>query len=152
MSSDGMFLLLVVVFFVLFIFLKIKGNDSSVRSDAIEFDTQKTVQQITGALRSIKCQMDRLNNDDPLATADGGPQPVIAVSMVGNATLFGLGSTLWGVQAIVYELGNKRHVELIALGESAMYAGLRAKATGDSEYLSMGKSKKKRDKIAQMLA
>ena len=60
----GFFLLLIVVLGVILMIFKIKRNDTSVRFDAIEFDTQKTVQQITGALRSIKCQMDRLNNDD----------------------------------------------------------------------------------------
>lgn len=153
-SLLGFLLLLIVVIVVFLIVFKIKGNDTSVRSDAIEFDTQKTVQQITGALRSIKCQMDRLNNDDPLATADGGPHPVIAVLMVGNDTLLGVGAKEWGVQAIVYELGNKRHVELIALGESGMGAGWRAYASGDNsmaKYCDMNKSKKKRDEIAQML-
>ena len=87
----GFFLLLIVVLGVILMIFKIKGNDTSVRFDAIKFDTQKTVQQITGALCSIKCQMDRLNNDDPLAIADGGPQPIIAVVMTGNNTLFGMG-------------------------------------------------------------
>ena len=48
----GFFLLLIVVLGVILMIFKIKGNDTSVRFDAIEFDTQKTVQQITGALRS----------------------------------------------------------------------------------------------------
>ena len=151
----GFLLLLFVVLVVILMIFKIKGNDTSINSDAIEFDTQKTVQQITGVLRSIKCQMDRLNNDDPLATADGGPQPVIAVVMVGNDTLLGMGAKQWGVQAIVYELGNKRHVALIALGESGMGAAWRGYVSGDSsmsKYCDMGKSKKKRDEIAQMLA
>lgn len=151
----GFFLLLIVVLGVILMIFKIKGNDTSVRFDAIEFDTQKTVQQITGALRSIKCQMDRLNNDDPLAIADGGPQPIIAVVMTGNNTLFGMGVKEWGVQLITYELGNKRHVELIALGESGMGAAWRAHATGDrsmGRYCDMKTSKKMRDQIAQMLA
>ena len=139
----GFLLLLIILPLFIMMIFKIKGNDTSVRSDAIEFDTQKTVQQITGALRSIKCQMDRLNNDDPLATADGGPQPVIAVLMVGNDTLFGMGAKQWGVQVIVYELGNKRHVALIALGESGMGASWRAYATGDiymGKYCDMNKT------------
>ena len=134
---------------------KIKGNSTEVSTDAIEFDTQKTVQQITSALRSIKCQMDRLNSDDPLADADGGPKPVIAVLMVGNDTLFGMGAKEWGVQVVAYELGNKRHIELIALGESGMGASWRAYATGDSSmarHCDMKQSKMKRDQIAQMLA
>jgi len=151
----GIIFLLLIFCIVLLMIFKIKGMRGDIKRDAIEFDTQKTIQQITGVLRSIKCQMDPLNNNDPLAAADGGPQPVIAVLMEGNDTLFGLGAKLWSVQVIVYELGNKRHVELIALSESGMGAGWRAYATGDNsqaKYADRRKSIKKRDEIAQMLA
>lgn len=138
------------------------------KTDAIEFDTQKTVQQITGVLRSVKCAMERLE-DDPLASADGGPRPVIAVLMAGKASFAdafkhpGAGKSEWGVQVVVYDLGNKRHVKMVALGESGLAQMFDAyKATGGglfSGYLSLANayfnirhSKDHRDQIAQMLA
>lgn len=138
------------------------------KTDAIEFDTQKTVQQITGVLRSVKCTMERLE-DDPLAGADGGPRPVIAVLMAGKASFadafkhFGAGKSEWGVQVVVYDLGNKRHVEMVALGESGLKQAFSAyRATGGgmfsgygslaNAYINIRHSKDHRDQIAQMLA
>ncbi len=153
-------LLIIVIVAILMVF-KAKGNSTDMKTDAIEFDTLKTVQQITSALRSVKCQMERLN-DDPLADVDGGPHPVIAVLMTGRASFsdafkhYGAGRSEWGVQVIVYDLGNKRHVELIALGESAMGASWRAYAAGNSsmanQYFEIRHSKDYRDRIAQMIA
>ncbi len=133
----------------------------------IEFDTQKSVQQITSVLLSVKCTMGRLE-DDPLSGADGGPRPVIAVLMAGKASFgdafkhFGAGLSEWGVQVVVYDLGNKRHVEMVALGESWKEQALKAYgATGgdlSSGYVAMANayfnirhSKDHRDQIAQML-
>lgn len=138
------------------------------KTDAIEFDTQQTVQQITSVLRSVKCTMERLE-DDPLAGADGGPRPVIAILMAGKATMadafksFGAGKSEWGVQVVVYDLGNKRHVEMIALGESGLKQAFAAqRATGGglfsgygsmaNAYFNIRHSKNYRDRIAQMLA
>ena len=137
------------------------------KTDAIEFDTQKTVQQITSVLRSVKCTMERLE-DDPLAGIDGEPSPVIAVLMAGKASFAdalkhpGSGKSEWGVQVYVYDLGNKCHVEMVALGESGMKQAFRAYgATGGrlfsgyaslaNAYFNIHHSKDYRDQIAQML-
>lgn len=153
--------LLIIVLVAILMVFKAKANSTDMKTDAIEFDTQKTVQQITSALRTLQCQMNRLN-DDPLADADGGPRPVIAVLMAGRASFsdafkhYGAGRSEWGVQVIVYDLGNKRHIELIALGESGMGASWRAYASGNSslanQYFNIRHSKDYRDRIAQMLA
>lgn len=159
--------ILVVLVALIFVF-KFKAENGNMKTDSIEFDTQKTVQQITGILRSVKCNMEQLN-DDPLAGADGGPRPVIAILMAGKASFadafrhFGAGKSEWGVQVVVYDLGNKRHIEMVALGESGMGAAWKAySATGGgmfsgygsmaNQYFNIRHSKDHRDQIAQMLA
>lgn len=144
-----MFLLvLIVVLVVVILVLKMKANDDSVKTDGIEFDTQKSVDQITSVIRSINCQVERLN-DNPL---DSGPRPALAVLLVGQPGFTdkfkhaGGATSLWGVQVIVTDLGNRRHVELIALGQNLM-----GNTTYNKGY-GMGFSRDYRDKIAAMLA
>lgn len=151
-----MLMFIIPVAFILY--AKFKAANGDLKTDAIEFDTQKTVQQITGVLRSVKCQMQKLE-DDPLAGSDGSPQPVLALLMTGKVGFFemfkhlsGSAHSEWGVQIIVYDLGNKRHIDMVALGESAIGASWRGYVTGNHQHLDIRFSKDKRDQIAQMLA
>ena len=136
------------------------------KTEAIEFDTMKDVNQIVNILRSQKGQIEKLE-DDPFAGADGSIQPVVAVILYGKASLgdafkhFGAGKSEWGVQIYVYDLGTKRHIELIALGESAMKSAFSAyRATGGgagygslaNQYFNIRHSRDHRDQIAQLLA
>ena len=131
------------------IFFKVKQNDNSIQKrDSIEFDTQKSVAEITNALRSLNCQMMRLN-DDPLANGQG---PAIAVRCYGDPKFtdkfkhVGGAVSVWGVDVIVTDLGNRRHVELDALGHSVWGN------TKDNKGFGIGFSREYRDKIAEMLA
>lgn len=151
-------MLMVIIPVALILYAKSKAANGDLKTDAIEFDTQKTVQQITGVLRSVKCQMQKLE-DDPLAGSDGSPQPVVALLMTGKVGffekfkhLFNSAASEWGVQIIVYDLGNKRHIEMVALGESTMGASWRGYVTGNHQHLDIRFSKDQRDQIAQMLA
>lgn len=143
----GLFVIICILF-ALIIFLKMKANDDSVKTDSISFDTQKSVSEIANALRSLNCEIQALN-DDPLSS---GPKPAIAVICMGKPSVSdsfkhpGGATSLWGVQVIVDELGNRRHVELVALGQNLM---------GNTTYnkgFGMGFSRDYRDKIAAMLA
>ena len=101
---------IIAILFILIMVLKAKANDDRIKSDTIEFDTQKSVAEITNVLRSFDCQIERLN-DDPL---DSGPKPEIAVLLMGKPGFKeslkhpGGAVSLWGVQTIVNDLG-KRH-------------------------------------------
>lgn len=152
----GFLLFLLVVLIVVVMVLKFAGMNANLKSDQIEFDTQKSIQEITNALRSFRCSMDRLEGD-PLAGANGGPVPVIEVLMSGKATFvdafkhFGAGMSGWGVQVIVYDLGNKRHVELVAVGERGLSVVWSSYAT-QNNYYNLKHSKDYRDRIAQAIA
>lgn len=140
-------LLMAIIIFAI-VFLKIKATDSRVKTDQIEFDTQKDVNQITSILRSINCRVESLD-ENPL---NNGPRPAIAVTLIGQPTFkdslkhAGGATSLWGVEVVVTDLGDRRHIELTALGQSLM---------GNTAYnkgFGMGFSREYRDKIAQMLA
>lgn len=142
------FVIIVIVIIALIIFIKIKQNDDSVTREAVEFDTGKTVSQIADVLRTFDCEVHKLN-DDPL---NNGPTSAISVLLVGQPKLtemlhhVGGAVSVWGVQVIVDDLGNRRHVKLVALGQNQL---------GNTRYnkgYGMGFSREYRDKIAQMLA
>jgi len=136
------------------------------KTDAIEFDTQQDVNQIVNVLRSQKCQIEKVD-EDPFDSADGSIQPVIAVLLYGKASFadafkhFGAGKSEWAVQIYVYDLGTKRHIVMIALGESGMKQAFTAYgATGGrggytsmaNQYFNIRHSRGHRDEIAQLLA
>ena len=149
----GIILVLAIIIIVVLVVQKFAGQNAKLKSDQIEFDTQKTAQQIASVLRSFGGDIERLD-DDPL---DNGSGPAIAVLMSGKATLidaakhFGAGTSDWGVQVIVDELGNKRHVTLIAVGESGLSTAMSGYAT-QNNYFNLRHSKDYRDRIAQLLA
>ncbi len=138
----------IVICLVLIVFLKMQQNDSTIKKDSVEFDTEKSVSQITDAIRSFNCEIERLK-DDPL---DNGPAPAIAILMYGEPKFtdkfkhIGGAVSVWGVQVIVNDLGERRHVELVALGHNQFGNSQSNKGYG------MGFSREYRDKIAQMLA
>lgn len=138
------------------------------KTDAIEFDTQKTVQEIANVLHSQKCTIEQLTANDSLVEHDDNPTPALAVLLTGKAKFvdslkhFGAGKSEWGVQVIVYELGSKRHVGMIALGESGLKQAMSAYgATGGSmsrgygklanAYLNIRHSRDYRNRIAEQL-
>ncbi|MDR1604317.1 MAG: hypothetical protein LBS10_05945 [Gracilibacteraceae bacterium] len=122
------------------------------KTDAIEFDTMKNLRQIVSTLQSGKWAIEKL--DDPFDNV-GGSAPDIAVLISGRASVvdafkhFGAGKSEWAVQVIVTDLGNTRHVEMIALGESGFAA---ARAGMNNQYFNIRHSKDHRNQIAQMLA
>lgn len=141
-------ILVIVILAVLIVVLKAKAGSDKVKTESVEFDTQKTVGEITNVLRSFNCRIERLN-EDPLET---GPSSAIAVLCYGEPSFTdkfkhaGGATSVWGVQVIVHDLGNRRHVALVALGQNLMGNTAQNKGYG------MGFSKEYRDKIAQMLA
>ena len=117
------------------------------KTDTITFTTKKSLPEIANILRrassDFKAQLSKLN-DDPLGSL-GGQEPEIAEGMTGSNFL-GFGARGWGIEIYVTDLGTKRSVELIALGD-----GLMRKMSG-GEFFDLGLGKKHRDKLANMLA
>lgn len=122
------------------------------RTESAEFKTSKSLQEIADILRrasyEMKAEVEQIGNNDPLGGF--GNQPDLAVAFCGRLGLFGsfkhyrLNSSndIWGVQIFVYEMGNERGVELVALGESAsMFNGA----------LNLGASKEHMEKLLSML-
>ena len=130
------------------------------KSDSVQFNTRKTLQQIIQVLNSFKCEIQSIQ-PDPFAQDKAD----IEVVMIGMATMadaakqFGAGKAQWGVQVYVYDMGKYRSVELVALGESgfkyAMTTG-RGQSALDSMisgryFINMRHSKAYRDKIMRQL-
>lgn len=94
------------------------------KSDKIEFDTRKTVQEIIDALRTFNCNIEKVESNDPFGGYGGGYGPAISVLMSGRGSalegfrVVGSSFAEWGVQVTVDDLGNKRHVQLVAFGAS----------------------------------
>ena len=136
------------------------------KNDAVEFDTSKSLSEISKALNSFKCEVTQIEKKS--LEQYQGTYPKIAVVMVGRATMkdafqhFGTGKSEWGVQVFIYDLGRVRHVELIALGESGLRQALYAygKTGGrlgsgygrlSNEYINFTHSKTYRDRMAELL-
>lgn len=132
------------------------------KTDAIEFETYKTVQEIARVLRAQECDIDYLE-DDPLSEYDDGPASALAVSLEGKVKfrdafkhILGGGGKKWGVQVVVYELGNARLVLMIALGECGFWPAMSAYGSPDyisraTAYFNMRQGKDHRDRIAEQL-
>ncbi|MCM1264074.1 MAG: hypothetical protein NC313_15285 [Butyrivibrio sp.] len=123
------------------------------KTDTIEFDTKKDINQIVNALKSLRKANIQKLNDDPFGNV-GGVSPDIAVLVDGKASIIDNlkhisagGRDLWGVQVYVTDMGSARHVELVALGENGLAAAL-----SQSYRYTMAVSRDYRDKIAQMIA
>ena len=125
--------------------------------DQIEFDTQKTVSEIIDALRSFNCSIEELT-DDPLSSYEAKQAADIEVLLTGGGGFldgirhYGVGHARWGVQVYVYELGNKRHITLVAVGMEGWSAAAAVFNVGGRDFVSLTLSKDYRDRIAKTLA
>lgn len=135
------------------------------KSDSKEFYTRMTVPEIASVLRSFKCNIQSLTQD-ALSSAVGETRGDIEVLMHGKASFLdaakhaGAGKSEWAVQVYVYDLGDVRQVELVALGESALASAANAYSfTGGKNgyvqmanmYVNFRHSKDYRDRIMARL-
>ncbi len=100
------------------------------KSESAKFKSSKSVKELTQLLRSaqgeLQAQIDRIEDDDPLAGDD--EKAALAVLFEGNVGRFeeikygrgGASFDLWAVQVFIYELGVERVIELVALGEQGL--------------------------------
>lgn len=122
----------------------------SIKTDSIEFATQRSLKDLTNALRraisTTKAQVDRLEaGDDPLGNDD--VQPQVAVLLSGRSLM--IGTRMWGVQVYLYDFGDRRFGELVALGESFLSGALNSYYNG--ENFQLGDSKKRSTQILSIL-
>lgn len=135
------------------------------KTDSITFKTQKTLGQLADALRQAAQQLKasdliKIEDDDPLAgIGQDADQPDIAVALSGKVGFAGglkhfragAANNIWGVQVYVYDLGNERAVELVALGQSVFTDAWRGRGWNGAGVLNLGASKEKRDQLVQMM-
>lgn len=119
-----------------------------IKTDTVEFTTQRSLRDLTAALRraidATKAQVEQLE-DDPLEMMDD-IKPQVAVLLSGSN--FMGGSRMWGVQVILYDLGDRRAAQLVAIGEG-FGAGVMSYYTGG--YFELRDGKRRRDKILAIL-
>ncbi|MBR3184870.1 MAG: hypothetical protein IKF48_01910 [Oscillospiraceae bacterium] len=119
-----------------------------IKTDTVEFTTQRSLKDLTAALRravnATKAQVEQLE-DDPLEMVDD-IKPQVAVLLSGSN--FMGGSRMWGVQVILYDLGDRRAAQLVAIGEG-FGAGVMSYYTGG--YFELRDGKRRRDKILAIL-
>lgn len=118
---------------------------ADLKEDAISYTTELTVQElvvlIQKAVKLTKAQVTPLDVD----TDPGYVAPSIAVALAGHN--FGNGPRQWCVQVAVYNMGDYRAVDLIALGDSfgnAVFSGI-------SGYYDLRDGKQRRDRILTIL-
>jgi len=127
---------------------------AKLKTERAEFKTSKSVQEIADILRQASYQMnaqvEQIGNNDPLGGF--GEQPDLAVVFSGRLGFFGSfkhhrGNSaldIWGVQIYVYDRGNERGVELVALGEGGAF-GVRGGG------LNLGASREHMETLLSML-
>jgi len=117
------------------------------KTDSVEFTTKRSLQALSndlrGAANATKAEVQKLQQD---ALSVDEIQPQIAVLLSGSN--FMGGTRMWGVQVALYDLGDRRVAELIALGDSLM-DGIMSYYTGG--YFQLSDSKRRRDKILAIL-
>lgn len=121
-----------------------------IKTDSVQFTTQRSLKELNALLRravnATKAQVEKLD-DDPMDAADGeSVAPSLAVLLSGSN--FMGGSRLWGVQVFFYEFGDRRIVELVAVGES-FGAGVMSYYTGG--YFQLSDGKRRRERIMAIL-
>ena len=157
MDFGVVILLILIAIPVIIIVGRAAYDNAKLDYDQIEFDTQKTVQQIIDALRSFNCSIEELTSD-PLSSYETEEAADIEVLLTGGGGFidairhFWVGHASWGVQVYVYELGNKRHVTLVAAGLEGWSAAAAIFNVGGRDFPSLTLSKDYRDRIAQALA
>jgi hypothetical protein len=165
MAEITKFLTILCIFDKYFILKQVLNTEeenimANIKTEQVEFKTQKSVQQISNVLRQaadqLKANIEKIIDDDPLGGFDDDLPSAIAVvfsgrlSMIGGLKHFRPGSAnnIWGVQVYVYDTKDEREVVLIALGQGVLANGLNSNGSG---ILNLGASKEKRDAIANML-
>lgn len=121
------------------------------KTDSIQFASKASVRDLGVKLQQIcanlKASTQRLQIDDAFGVTEN---PDIGVLAQGRKFM----GNPWAVQIYVYDRGNDRLVELIALGDSGL-TKFAAGMASDKQFLrqspSLGTSKKMRDEIANAL-
>ena len=121
------------------------------KTDSVQFTSKASVRDLGIRLQQIcanlRANTRRLQTDDAFGVTEA---PDIGVLAEGKKFMGGA----WAVQILVYDRGNDRFVELIALGDSG-FTKFQASMAGDRGYLrespSLGTSRKIRDQIANSL-
>ena len=128
------------------------------QGESIQFDTRKTVQEIANVLRSYGGNMEKLNSD-PLAGISGGETEAIAIVIWDEVRGFremmkhpASKGAAWAVQVYVYEQGEARHIELVALGKSSGSMWLSGAIGRGNRTYHLGFSRDHRDELAKLLA
>ena len=121
----------------------------AMKTESIQFDTRKDLNQIADVLRSAGGQIEKIQGD-PLGRLGAERRGLLK-----------LVAGYWAVQVYVLDQGSSRHVELIALGESTMskiMAGAKygsdvfGAMTSGERFFELKFSKQHRDEIARALA
>ena len=123
------------------------------KTDMIKFDTKKTPNEVLAIIRNDKSKKERLDE-----VPYGSVYPSLAVLLYGRASFAdvfkhaGAGKSEWAFKLYVYDLGSKRRVFMVALGESQLRAKIsNGYLSASLAYVNMRHSKGHRDKIAQMI-
>ncbi len=133
----------------------------AMKTESIQFDTRKDLNQIADVLRSAGGQIEKIQGD-PLGGFGASKQDIeVVISGEERKGLLKLVAGYWAVQVYVLDQGTSRHVELIALGESTMskiMAGAKygsdvfGAMTSGEKFFELKFSKQHRDEIARALA
>ncbi|HEM3503088.1 TPA: hypothetical protein U1B20_001398 [Streptococcus suis] len=119
---------------------EIKGEDTILSTRLSVEAIGVTLQEICGEWKTVPEQI--TNNSGALARFDDSADIQIVISnKVGLFT-----SSIYGVQVYVDDLGDKREVQLVALGNSGL-----SKILYGSQVVKMSESLKRRDMIAERI-
>lgn len=133
----------------------------AMKTDSIQFDTRKDLNQIANVLRATGGQIEKINDDALGGLGTSSADIEVVISGEERKGLFKAVAGYWAVQVYVTDQGAARHVELIALGESTMtkiMSGVKygsnvlAAALSQERFFEMKFSKIHRDEIARALS
>lgn len=133
----------------------------AMKTDSIQFDTRKDLNQIANVLRATGGQIEKINNDALGGLGTSSADIEVVISGEERKGLFNSVAGYWAVQVYVIDQGAARHVELIALGESTMTkimsgakygSNVMAAALSRERFFEMKFSKIHRDEIARALS
>lgn len=119
---------------------EIKGEDTILSTRLSVEAIGVTLQEICGEWKTVPEQI--TSNSGALARFDDSAEIQIVIS--NKAGLFT--SSIYGVQVYVDDLGDKREVQLVALGNSGL-----SKFLYGSQVVKMSESLKRRDMIAERI-
>ncbi|MFH6675010.1 hypothetical protein [Streptococcus suis] len=119
---------------------EIKGEDTTLSTRLSVEAIGVTLQEICGEWKTVPEQI--TSNSGALARFDDSADIQIVIS--NKAGMFT--SSIYGVQVYVDDLGDKREVQLVALGNSGL-----SKILYGSQVVKMSESLKRRDMIAERI-